>query len=398
MCYNYDGPELRFKGTPKQSLALECRGPDAGSGSVAFKSIAQSSGAFGLIDPQTCEIGEHEEKQCAVTVKPNVSTFGRTNLQLELVYTDANGKSQPATASINGVVTEKPTDAGRGTLVALELILIFLTIQGLVRLGFSFLLSRFAPLSATAERIRFDAIVDASGMVSLNPKSLPPAPGDKGFAIENSSSTPNFSIFGYEFNTSPLRTFLRSTNRPLGTVSRGGYVVVGPQGIQKTKKEVLPVSGLVELTLNRQWVLGIPESSIEQLIVGASEVEAELVAFLLPLSQEALDIQESNLGMELAASSAGQTISDLVSMLREARAAMEEEDDSSTPFTGISPSDDPFKSDPFGDSQASIGIEDNQRDRPSKRRDKKRRRSRDSESVIDQDQTFSETDYDDPFA
>ena len=398
VCYNYDGPELRFKGTPKLTLSLECRGPDAGNGSVAFTKIAESNGAFGLIDPQACDIAEHEEKPCEITIKPNVSTFDRTSLSLELMYTDANGKTQTATASINGVVTEKPTDASRGILAALELIAIFLVIQGLVRLGFSYLLSRFAPLSPTAERVRFEAVVDANGMVSLNPKASAPGPGDKGFAIENSSSTPSFTVFGYQFSTSPMRTFLRSTNRPLGVVSRGGYVVVGPQGVQKTKKEVFPVFGLVELTLNRQWVLGVPESSIEQLVVGASEVEAEVVAFLLPLSQEALDVQESNLAMELAASSAGQIISDLVSTQREAIATSQEDDNSAVSATGTFTSDDPFTSDPFGDYQDPSRTDEVQAESTSKRRGKKRGKSKSSENSNSQEPTSPETDYDDPFA
>lgn len=389
VCYSYDGPQLRFKGTPKISLSLKCQGPDSGNGTVAFNGISgeNNRGSFELIEPETCEVSRQEIRDCVLSLKPNVSTYERTELVLDVIYGDATGKNEKASVSIP-VVTEKPTDTGDGILAAIELFVLFLVIQGVVRLGFSYLLSRFAPLSYTAERVRFDATLDASGILNLNPKRVPLNAADRGFAIENSASVSQFSVFGYDFKCSPLRTFMRSTNRPLGNVAKSGFVVVGPQGFRKTKSSVLPVTGLVELTLSENWIVGISESNFIQLVDGFSTVEAEVVAFMLPFAQSDLATQEAQLSMEIASSAATQ-IQELIDSLKKAAAADGANSDGEEDFgggvsVGGNPGPSPQGPDRFGgfefgqepqfDGESSAG--------PS-RRERKKRGSKVDESNID---------------
>lgn len=383
VCFNYDGASLRFKGTPQVPLKVKCQGPDAGSGTVEFAGVEKNPGDFELISPAVCTLGAHETKECDLTLKPNTDTFQRASLAVNVVYKDSAGKSQNAKVDIP-FASEKPTDPGKGIVAALELVFLFLLIQGLVRLGFSFLLSRFAPLSSTAERVRFEATVSGEGMVQLNPRRITPSASDKGFATENSTPTPQFSVFGYTFRCSPLRTFLRSTTRPVGYVEKSGYVVLGPAGNKAAKKDAFPVVGMVDLALSGQWVLGIPETAVTELANGAASVDGEVVAFLAPLTQIDLETQEANLGLEIAASRVMSDIAGLVErvrVIRDAGVDVEVDETAGERRDGGGAS----TPDPFGDFALSPSVmaeEETVRARSRKERGKRKKGTESSEESI----------------
>ena len=299
--------DLSFKGTPTKSLELLFDGPDGGDGFVDFGQFIQQSGGkadFEVVGTKSCKVTQKQiDAVCEIKIVPNVQTYGKYNLQLGVTYRSSAAESQEGEITIP-VSTTLPTDAGKGVLAALELIAIFVIVQGLVRLLLSYLMSRYAPLDSTARKVRLDAAVDASGGLTLNPMKINLSHNDEGFAFENIESMPSFNIFGYQFSCSILRTFLKSTSSPVGVVSLDSTVVVGSRGVQYLKNDLQVTNGLVELSLRGQWVVGVKATEVHALLNGSMNVPAEVVAFFDPYERPSRErnTQIAELSLTIASS------------------------------------------------------------------------------------------------
>ena len=310
--------DLSFKGTPTKTLELLFDGPDGGDGFVDFgKFIEQSGGKadFEVVGTKPCKVTQKQiDAVCEIKIVPNVQTYGKYNLQLGVTYRSSAAESREGEITIP-VSTTLPTDAGKGVLAALELIAIFVLIQGLVRLLLSYLMSRYAPLDSTARKVRLDAVVDASGSLTLNPMKVNLSHNDEGFAFENIESTPGFNIFGYQFSCSILRTFLKSTSSPVGVVSLDSTVVVGSRGVQYPKNDPQVTNGLVELSLRGQWVVGVKAAEAYALLNGSMNVPAEVVAFFDPYERPSRErnTQIAELSLTIASSNFASDFSGVLS-------------------------------------------------------------------------------------
>lgn len=314
-----EADDLLFKGTPRKTVGLRFVGADSGNSEIRigqFEAGDQNAGLFEVVESSECKLAPREEKVCFVDIKPNKETYGAPTLLLKTEFVGADGKPSPKNIPIT-VQTEKSINPWPGLWAALLLLVSFFVVQGLIRFGVSVLISRFAPLPATSLRVRFDTTVTPEGVVSLNPKRVSPDRLEQGFAIENSESESSFDVFGFEFSCSPWRTFKRSTSRPLGDVSKSGFVVIGSRGVREPKKGMTPTVGQVDLALAGQWALAISEVNVQRLVDGVGSVDGELIAYLAPLTQVDLATQELNLSMEMASSNVGSDLAGLVERLRE---------------------------------------------------------------------------------
>jgi len=398
---------LSFEGTPKQKIGLLFQGPDSGDGFVTFGEAIESADAkaqLDLIKREACLIPQQTETLCEVELIPDQEAFGQFQIAISVTYSGKDSAQDPLDGEVPVDVTMvRQPSAGRGAVAAIVLLVIFLVIQGLVRLLLAYLVSRFAPLVPTARRVRLDALVDSTGSITVNPMHTNPSHSDEGFALENTESTQSFNVFGYQFSVSVLRTFLRSTVAPLGQVDSGSKFVVGSRGYSRSKDQPDTSTGNVSLTLRGQWVVGVAAADVQRLLNGESNVAAEVVAFLEPYEQGMgieRDQQLSDLSFGLASSSFGTDFTALLEEERERGAASntEIEDEPSTVVSGVGSifgesivdGSDPFAT---GSSPASEAAEPS-----SKRRSKRGRGSRDSEAETPPTQE-SNTDYEsDPFA
>jgi len=315
--------DIRFKGTPTKTVTLLFDGPDGADGSVEFGQFKDLDEAanFEIVDPKTCVIPvKSSDFECEVKIVLNKVAYGDFNLPLPVTYVSSDGPQEAEV--VIPVKALKPTNAGKGILAAFELLAIFLVIQGLVRLLLSYLMSRFSQITApTSRRVRLDAVVDSNGALTLNPLIVNPSQSDESFTFENVESTTSFNIFGYQFDCSVLRTFLKSTSRPVGLVSRDSFVVIGSRGCQSNKTNPQNALGLVELSLRGQWVVGVKAADVQSLTNGGMSVPAEVVAFLDPYEQ--IDgssnraEQLSGLSLTIASSNFASEFSDVVSRFRE---------------------------------------------------------------------------------
>ncbi|NBO54004.1 MAG: VWA domain-containing protein [Actinobacteria bacterium] len=397
---------LSFQGTPKQKVGLVFLGPDSGDGFVEFGEAIEGDGAkanIDLITREKCEVPQQEEVVCEIELIPDRETFDQFQVAIGVTYSakDATQESAPGEVLLDVEMKRQP-DVGRGFWAAIELLAIFLLIQGLVRLLLAYLLSRFAPLVATARRIRLDAVVDSSGALTVNPMHTNPSHNDEGFALENTDSVQTFNVFGYGFEVSVLRTFMRSTVAPLGHVSAPSTFIVGSRGYSRSKSEIDSSTGKVSLTLRGQWIVGVKSADMQSLVNGQSSVSAEVVAFLEPYEQGiGIDRgqQISDLSFGISASSFATHFVELLESER-AKIAFNDVDMSSTdgggtliddPFAGMSPS----QADPFGMPQQLVAEPDEDVSRGRKRR----KRRAESDQAIDyaEDQSTSTNEWD-PFA
>ena len=312
--------DILFKGTPTNTVTLQFDGPDGAGGIVEIGKFPGSGeySDFEVVESKECTVPEKSSDfECTVKIVLNKDRFLQDfNLPLPVKYVSKLG-GDPQLGEISIPVSAiKPTNPGKGILAAVELIAIFVVIQGLVRLLLSYLMSRFAPLVATARRVRLDAVVDSSGGLTINPMNVNLSQSDEAFTFENVDSTTGFNIFGYQFGCSVLRTFMKSTSRPVGIVSRDSYVVIGSRGLRSSKSEPQSTQGLVELSLRGQWIVGVSATHIQTLVNGEMSIPAEVVAFFEPYEMLDRAQQLSDLNMTIASSNFSSEFADLVSRIR----------------------------------------------------------------------------------
>lgn len=403
--------DIRFKGTPTKTVTLLFDGPDGADGSVEFGQFkrGEQDADFEIFDPDTCVVPiKSADFECEVKIVLNQVAYGDFNLQLPVKFVSSEG-SQDAEVVIP-VKALKPTNAGRGILAAIELIAIFLVVQGLVRLLLSYLMSRFAPLVATARRVRLDAVIDSSGGLTINQLNINSSEIDESFTFENIEPTTGFNIFGYQFDCSVMRTFLKSTTSPVGIVSRDSSVVIGSRGLQYTKAAPQSTHGLVGLSLRGQWIIGVKSADVQALVNGEMSAPAEVVAFLDPYGDGSgmspRNQQIADLGFTVASSNFASEFSDVVSRFRD----MSQTDQIDTPVDGVT---DDWGStatnsvgataqgfDAFGDSTVSVPSEpvlDGKGKPKDKRRKKEKKSNIDQGSSPDSSSHSVNTDWD-PFA
>lgn len=350
---------LAFQGTPKQKVSLVFLGPDSGDGLVEFKEAIEPNDAkanLDLIPRDACVIPQQEEAVCEIELIPDSEAFDQFPVSIAVIYSGKDTVQEPVEGEVTVEVDMvRQPNAGRGVIAAVYLILGFLVVQGLVRWLLAFLLSRFAPLVPIARRVRLDAVVDSAGSISVNPMNVAPSHNDEGFALENTDSVQTFTIFGYEFSVSVLKTFLRSTVAPVGQVDSPSKYVIGSRGYTKSKDQVDSTTGQVSLTLRGQWVVGVSSADIQRLLNGESTVPAEVVAFLEPYEQGPdREQQISDLSFGLVSSSFAAQFMEILGAEREKVSAGEETPSesggSSTGFddvfgdTSVSATSDPFES------------------------------------------------------
>jgi hypothetical protein len=396
---------LEFQGTPKQKVSLVFLGPDSGDGLVEFKEAVEPQDAkanLDLIPRDACVIPQQKEAICEIELIPDVEAFDQFPVSIVVVYSGNDTVQEPVEGEISvDVDMVLQPSAGRGALAAVYLILGFLVVQGLVRWLLAYLLSRFAPLVPIARRVRLDAVVDLTGAISLNPMNVAPSHNDEGFALENTDSVQTFTIFGYDFSVSVLRTFLRSTVAPVGQVNSPLKYVIGSRGYTRSKDQADSSTGQVALTLRSQWVVGVSSADIQRLLNGESTVPAEVVAFLEPYEQGPdREQQISDLSFGLVSSSFAAQFTEILGVEREKASAGEESPsesgDSSTGFndvfgdTSVSSISDPFDS-------LTSGAESKESPKESRRKRRGRRSKEDIESSAPIEESKSSDEWD-PFA
>jgi hypothetical protein len=392
----------KIVGTDKQSIKFRFKGADGRDARVTFGDDVDTEIGLQFISGQVCEIPQNEETICTLELKPSKESYGTKKFLANATYTSADDVSQSSEVEIaTEIVMREAVRAARGVWAAVLLVAVFLIVQALQRFLFASLMSRFAALNPIDRRARLDIEISESGHVSGRGGLLfAIASGDESFVFENAEPTPTFYLFGYQFDTSAVRTFLRSTSTPQGLVAQEGKYVFGSAGTHIDKKNSGTSHGIVNLSLRHQWIIGINHEDVLRLADGVGQVNAELVVYLDPPEKASFDQQLSDLSFEIAGARLPQDLSQVISRLRESakdevfvKETQFEGDDvfgKSNDFTGLN---DPFAS--VGNINSGNESVDDDSKRPRFGRKKK---TKNEENDVGDEGGFSSPDLNDPFA
>jgi len=397
--------ETQIKDTEPATIRLKFRGPDATEGIVRILGIDGQNleKEFELGGDTECKIPAQTEVECVFTLGPVKNGYGAYSVPVRLsLDSSLADEAQEQTIEVDVFLTRSP-NVGKGVTSAILLILLFLIVQTVVRAISALSLSRFSALDSTARRVKMAIKLNADGSVSGPSGGMLVAPEqgsmENNFAIEALEKQNSFDLFGYSFRSSALRTFFRSTVREcLGYVSGGGMYVFGSAGTQVVKGG--PTEGRVDLSLRRQWVVGVAPDQLHALADGVFSVDAELIAIFDPYEVVSLDQQLSDLQFAIGAS---QLATDVGGVLERIRAQVEpvEElpEEGNDPFatltTTSSSSPSPF--DPFGPSSVPLEANEDNTGRRGRRGRKSREESNPASPEGSSGGGFSDP-FADPFA
>jgi len=267
----------------------------------------------------------------------------------------------------------------KGVWRAVLLILLLLVVQTVVRGISAVSLSRFSALDSTARRVKLSIKVAADGSITGTSGGMLVAPEsgsmENNFAIEALEKQNSFDLFGYSFRSSALRTFFRSIVREcLGYVSGGGLYVFGSAGTQVVKGG--PTEGRVDLSLRRQWVIGVAPDQLFSLANGDMSADAELIAIFDPYEVVPLEQQLADLQFAIGASQFGADLGGALDRIRQEQEVPDEPtspepDPFTSQSTGNATSSEPF--DPFAPSSVSLA----DTEEPQPKRGRRGRKGRD---------------------
>jgi hypothetical protein len=342
-----DGPLTEVIGTDKQKISFRFRGADGRDSLVKFDELLDENLGLVFISGQECEIPQNRETVCQLELKPAEESYGEKTFIATATFASVDNPSETEIVEIPvDVAMRKATDPCRGIKYAVLLLIAFAAIQAIQRFFFAWLISRFARLNPVDRRARIDVLVsDDGGVLSGEGSRLIVKPGDDSFVFENSEQHSSFILFGYTFSSSALRTFFRSTSTPSGIVTQPGKFVFGSGGIVRNRK-TNSTSGVVSLTLRKQWIIGIDEAAMLELANGKRRVPGELIVYLDPYEKDSRDNQLSELTSEL---SAGRWTEDFATVISKVR----QEESSDSEFAEQSLTTNSRKPrDPFSDSSS----------------------------------------------
>jgi hypothetical protein len=392
----------KIVGTNKKEIQFRFKGADGRDTRVTFADELDAGIGLQFISGQECDIVKNEETVCTLELKPSKESYGNKTLLANASFTSVDDTSQSTEVDITTeVLMEKAVRAARGVWAALLLVAVFLIVQALQRFLFATLMSRFAALNPVDRRARLDVEISESGHVSGRGGSLISINhGDESFVFENSEPTSSFYLFGYQFDTSAVRTFMRSTSTPQGLVTQEGKYVFGSAGTHIDRKRSGTSQGIVNLSLRHQWVIGINHEDMLRLAEGVGQVNAEIVVYLDAPEKASFDQQLSDLSFEIVGGRLPQDLSQVITHLREST--------ESDLFADVTQSGD---DDISGTSNASIGLNDpfasvgninpgnESADDDSKRpRFGRKKKNKNEENNMGDDGGFSPSDLNDPFA
>lgn len=393
--------ELQIKDTEAATIRLKFRGPDATEGIVRVLGIDNGNVGkdFELGGSTECKIPAQTEVECVFTIAPSENGYGGYSIpvRLSIDSTKAN-RAKEVVIPVDVFLTRSP-NVGKGLTRAILLILLFLIVQTVVRVISAVSLSRFSALDSTARRVKLSIKLSADGSISgpSGGSLVAPESGsmENNFAIEALEKQNSFDLFGYSFRSSALRTFFRSTVREcLGYVSGGGLYVFGSAGTQVVKGGL--TEGRVDLSLRRQWVIGVAPDQLFSLANGDFSADADLIAFFDPYEVVPLEQQLADLQFAIGASQFGVDLGGVLDRIRQEQEAAEE------PPT---PDDDPFASSAIGSASptasfdpfalSSVSVADT--DEPSSKRGRRGRKARGESTNAGADSSSSGA-AGDPFA
>jgi len=307
--------ENRIKGKESLTVSLICDGPKFGSGELRIEALVlpnpgNFTGTFKLSEIKLCNFAEGViERECQFSIEPTSDFYETLLVEIRgsISGTKAIDGSQKAVVFPLEIQMSRDPNKTRGWIWFVGLVLLFLTIQGLLRLAFAIAASRFEALEINYRKALLQVNVgrDSSGRFELTRSGsrLSANSEETSFATELEKPTSKIDVGNFRLHASWKKTFMSINHSPIGMASNEGLVTFGSAGVSSGKNG--SVKGLVNLALGGQWVLSVSPESIKSLkSAEAKSADGSLLVFLRPIEElgRSLDEQMREFSNDLSVS------------------------------------------------------------------------------------------------
>jgi len=287
------------------TLTLLCDGPKSGDGLLSITEIRQPTDnevpdlKFKLEVERNCKIPEKSEGiECKVVIAPGEDHNGGVKLKLLGSVSGTKSDFPDAKTDVDYLIAvsmSREMNTEIGWLWFLSLLLTFFVIQALIRLGFAVASSRFEAVEINYRKILIDIRVrrSASGALEITNQDgsrLSASPEQASLMFELGKPTPRFKVGEFSFIASWIETFKNTSVAPLGSVVIDNHLGFGSSSHRANKDG--SVRACITLAVPNQWVVAIDSKKFFDFVdQSTSEVDARLIAFLMPLETPGQEIE-----------------------------------------------------------------------------------------------------------
>ena len=292
----------------KQSATVKLRltGPQQGDGIVKVlpKVLSVIDGPDGKT-PEDFSISGIS-KECNVVIENSesdgcefqISANFQANSELTLIVPveisnrRANSSDVPKEVNLRISLTmTKPINKAATAWAGIGLLIMFIAVQLLLRLGFAIAMSRFEPLPAGSRRVTKSILISSSGqLMNSDGSRFSISNEDTSLVFDMDKAFRSLTIDGFKFSVSRMKTFI--TQKPVGIVLSENEQVFG--SLNTTFKAGVGV-GTIALAPRKQWAIATTQGNLLLLANGEPSVDARMIIFIDDLSRSPLNEQVSEL-------------------------------------------------------------------------------------------------------
>ena len=244
---------------------------------------------------QDCIVIEATESDgCKFQISANFQANSELTLivPVEIDNRQANNSDGPKEVNLRISLTmTKPINKAATAWAGIGLLILFIAVQLLLRLGFAIAMSRFEPLPAGSRRVTKSILISSSGqLMNSDGSRFSISNEDTSLVFDMDKAFRSLTIDGFEFSVSRLKTFI--TQKPVGIVLSENEQVFG--SLNTTFKAGVGV-GTIALAPRKQWAIAMTQGNLLLLANGEPSVDARMIIFIDDLSRSPLNEQVSEL-------------------------------------------------------------------------------------------------------
>ena len=308
------------------TVKLRLTGPQQGDGIV--KVLPKVLSVIGGLDGKTPEdfsiggisqdcivIEASESEGCTFQISANFQSNSEFTLIVPVQIDNRQSSNGDGPKEVNlrvSLTMTKPINRTATVWAAIGLLLMFIAVQLLLRLGFAIAMSRFEPLPSGSRRVTKSILISSSGqLMNSDGSRFSISNEDTSLVFDMDKAFRSLTIDGFEFSVSRMKTFI--TQKPVGIVLSQSEQVFGP--LNTTFKNGVGV-GTIALAPRKQWAIAVTQGNLALLANGEPSVDARMVLFLDDISRSPLNEQVSELSERITT---GSFASDLTRFLENLR-------------------------------------------------------------------------------
>lgn len=242
-----------------------------------------------------CNVLENSESDgCEFQISANFQANSELTLIVPVEISNRRANSSDVPKEVNlriSLTMTKPINKAATAWAGIGLLIMFIAVQLLLRLGFAIAMSRFEPLPAGSRRVTKSILISSSGqLMNSDGSRFSISNEDTSLVFDMDKAFRSLTIDGFKFSVSRMKTFI--TQKPVGIVLSENEQVFG--SLNTTFKAGVGV-GTIALAPRKQWAIATTQGNLLLLANGEPSVDARMIIFIDDLSRSPLNEQVSEL-------------------------------------------------------------------------------------------------------